>query len=352
MWNKDKDIFALMVGHGKSLNGTWDSGCVYGKYTEAELMLPIVKVAAEELRRNGIRVITDSDANNNRNMIACVKWANSTPGVKYYMSIHVDYKGATPGIAPLYVSSAGKQMATTVGKIVAKEMEMKWKGAFKRTNLYELNATTMPAVIFETGAIYELKYIQKSKEYGMALADGILKFLGVEKKPKVKHSTAWYLRKKAKKIAAYMAEHNFKYKASWKDNAMTWAGAKKKKTTNCSDFVSYSLQQMKAIPKGGIFWINGESITCKGNMTLADLKKVATISHPNHSPKHAHLHKGDICGYGGKDQNAHTMIFAGFNKKGQPTWYSTGSTTEIQKGKAHVKKTYTNKIIKTIIRLK
>lgn len=354
-WNKEKDIFALMVGHGTQTNGVWDSGCTYGKYTEADLMLPIVKTATKILRANGIRVLTDADEGNNRNIISCVKWANREK-VTYYMSVHCDYKPATPGVAPLYVSSAGKKMAATVGKYIAKAMGMKWKGVFYRSNLHELNATNMPAVIFETGAIRaDLEYLKKSEEYGMALADGILKFLGIKKKkvePRVKHSNAWYLRKKAKQIVAYMARHNFKYKASWRDNAMTWQGAKKRKTTNCSDMVSYALQEAGFIDKGGILWINGDDVVCKGTLTEKELKKVATITHPHHSPKHAHLRKGDICGYGLQGQNAHTMIFAGFNKKGQPTWYSTGSTTEIAKGKAHVKKTYTNKIISTIIRLK
>lgn len=356
MWNKEKDIFCLVVGHGTQANGVWDSGCVYGKYTEAELMLPITKVAVAELRRCGVRVITDADSNNDKNIIACVQMANSTKGVKYYMSVHCDYKLASPGVAPLYVSTAGKEMAITVGKSIAKAMGMKWKGAFYRTNLYELNATSMPAVILETGAVTELKYLKKSEEYGMALADGILKFLGVAKPKKKKHSSAWYLRVGARKIAAYMKRHNFKYKASWKDNSLSWQGAKKKKTTNCSTFVCYALQKKGFLKDGQYFWINGNNITCKGGLTLEKLKKIATITHPHTIPKLAHLKKGDICGYGGyegsKKINAHTMIFAGFNSKGVPTWYSTGSTTEIEKGVAHVKKTYTRREISTIIRLK
>ena len=61
-WNKDKDVFALMVGHGKSLDGSWDSGCVYKEYTEAGLMLKIVKRAVKWLRKSGVKVITDSGA--------------------------------------------------------------------------------------------------------------------------------------------------------------------------------------------------------------------------------------------------------------------------------------------------
>ena len=34
-WNKKKDVLALMCGHGKSIDGSWDPGCTYGKDTEA-----------------------------------------------------------------------------------------------------------------------------------------------------------------------------------------------------------------------------------------------------------------------------------------------------------------------------
>lgn len=345
-WNKDKDIFALMVGHGKSLDGSWDSGCVYGKYSEAKLMLPIVQTAVKYLRKSGVRVITDADQNNNKNMKACVAWANREKA-KFYMSVHCDYKLATAGVAPLYVSNNGKTMATRIGKSIAKQLGMKWKGAFYRKDLYELNATNQTSVILETGAIRsDLKYLKDYKRYGKALAVAICKYIGV--KP-FEHSTAWYLRVAAKKITAYMKKHKFKYKASWLDNSLTWKGAKKRKTTNCSTMVCYALQEIGVLKEGQYFWINGDKITCKGGLTLAKLKKVATIKHTAHSPKYAHLKKGDICGY---KNNAHTQIFAGFNKAGNPTWYSTGSDADIRSGKAHVKKSYNHKLIYTIIRLK
>lgn len=175
-WNKD-DIFALMCGHGKSLDGSWDPGCVYGSYTEAALMLPIVKEAAKYLRSKGIKVITDADKDNNRNMTSCVQWSNKK-GAKLYISVHCDYKGATKGVAPLYVSSAGKKMAKAVGKSVASQMGMTWKGAIKRKDLYELNATNCPAVIFETGAIKaDLKSLKKADQYGKALGKAIYKYI-------------------------------------------------------------------------------------------------------------------------------------------------------------------------------
>ena len=42
---------AVQCGHGTSTDGSWDSGCVYGKYTEAGLMLKITKVAVKYVER-------------------------------------------------------------------------------------------------------------------------------------------------------------------------------------------------------------------------------------------------------------------------------------------------------------
>lgn len=179
-WNKKKDILALMTGHGVSIDGTWDSGCTYAGYTEAELMQDITKRAVKVLRKNGIRVLTDSDKDNNRNMISSVKWANAH-NARLYISVHCDYKLAGSGVYPLYVSSVGKKMANTVGKAVAKTMKMKFKGAGKRKDLYELTATDMPACIFETGAIKaDLKKLKDYKAYGDALAKAIMKYIGIK----------------------------------------------------------------------------------------------------------------------------------------------------------------------------
>ena len=48
-WDKKHDVFELVCGHGTSSDGSWDCGCVYGKYTEADLMLKITKEAVKYL---------------------------------------------------------------------------------------------------------------------------------------------------------------------------------------------------------------------------------------------------------------------------------------------------------------
>lgn len=171
---------AVQCGHGTSTDGSWDSGCVYGKYTEAGLMLKITKAAVKYLRASGITVISDADSGNNKNMIKDVQWANKE-GVSLYVSIHCDYSKAPRGVMPLYVSSSGKKLATALNKAIKSDMGMKSRGVQKRTDLWELNGTDMTACILETGAIKaDLATLRDHPDkYGKAIAKGICNYMGV-----------------------------------------------------------------------------------------------------------------------------------------------------------------------------
>ena len=170
---------ALMCGHGKSTDGSWDCGTSYGGNNEAALMLPITKAAVKYLRASGVTVISDADTNNNKNMIADVKWANKEK-VAIYVSIHCDWYKAPTGTMPLYVSAKGKTLATAINKAVMSGMSMKTRGVTKRTDLYELNYTDAPACIFETGSIKaDIKKLKESDKYGKCIAQGICNYLGI-----------------------------------------------------------------------------------------------------------------------------------------------------------------------------
>lgn len=170
---------ALMCGHGRSTDGTWDCGTSYGGNNEAALMLPITKAAVKHLRASGVTVISDADTNNNKNMIADVSWANKT-GVVAYISIHCDYSKAPTGTLPLFVSAGGKKLATTINNAVMSGMGMKTRGVTKRTDLYELNYTDAYACIFETGSIKaDIAKLKQSDKYGKCIAKGICNYLGV-----------------------------------------------------------------------------------------------------------------------------------------------------------------------------
>lgn len=176
---------AVQCGHGVSQDGSWDSGCAYksgGKqYTEAALMLPITKSAVKYLRASGVKVITDADHGNNRNMIEDVRWANRV-GAALYVSIHCDYSGAPKGVMPLYVSGSGKKLAKALNSAVKNGVGIRSRGVQRRTDLWELNGTDMPACILETGSIKaDLSTLKNYPDkYGKAIAKGICKYMGVK----------------------------------------------------------------------------------------------------------------------------------------------------------------------------
>lgn len=344
-WNKKTDIFALMVGHGTSLDGSFDCGCTYGNYTEAALMYNIVRIAVKWLRKSGVRVLTDSDTKNNRNMKSQISLSNKT-GCKYYVSVHCDWSGSTSGVNPLAKTSAGFKMADKIGRYISKYMPMKYKGVTKRTDLYELNASTAKAtVVLETGSIKaDLLKLRDYKRYGKILAKAICKFIGV----KFYVSNRAKLLRKTAYVVAYMNKNHFKYTASWKDCGMTWKQAKKKKRSNCSCMISYAMQLCGFLKEGQIFWINGERVTCKGSGTRKQLLSVAKITHSNKSPKKSDLKKGDVVGY---KNNAHTQEFAEWRNDNLPRWYSWGPS-DVGKKQPRRKASYDKKKINTIIRLK
>lgn len=151
-----------------------------------------------------------------------------------------------------------------------------------------------------------------------------------------------------KKQIAEMNELGFKYRNS--KNARTWAGAKKKKYSNCAACVCYALQRLGLIPLGTVFWLNKGQIRAHSEKdrkaAIKALKKIGKIDHPNKPPKKADLKVGDICGY-----SPHTQVFAGWSKKGEPMWYSWG-TSDPRKSMPRVKRSYSNKKIGIRIRLK
>ena len=192
---------AVQCGHGVSLDGSWDSGCVYKGHTEAGLMLKITKAAVKYLRKSGVTVISDADHGNNKNMIADVRWANNL-GCSLYVSIHCDYSGAPNGVMPLYVSGSGKKLGKCLEKSIKKDLKMKSRGVQKRTDLWELNGTDMPACILETGSIKgDLATLRDHPDkYGKAIAKGICQYMGVKfsdgtKKPAASGAEIYRVRK-------------------------------------------------------------------------------------------------------------------------------------------------------------
>ena len=180
----------LHAGHGTSLDGSYDPGCAWNGYTEASLCLAITRQAVAHLRASGITVYSDSDHNNNKNMTADVSDANKRNS-RLYVSVHCDYSLAPSGVMPMYVSSEGKKIATALNTSIKAGMKMKSRGIKNGKGLYELEATEMPAVILECGAIKaDINTLKKAEAYGEAIAKGLCSYLGVKYKEATTSSKA------------------------------------------------------------------------------------------------------------------------------------------------------------------
>lgn len=174
----------VYCGHGISTDGSWDSGCVYTKngktYTEADLMKPITTACVQYLRGSGVKVYEDIPKND-RNMVKQVEKSNKY-NVALHVAFHCDYSKAPKGTIPLYYSSSGKKLAKAMNKYVCRYSGLTTRGICKRTDLYELKATNMPACILEVGSIKADLTIMRKKydEIGKGAAQGICEYLGVK----------------------------------------------------------------------------------------------------------------------------------------------------------------------------
>lgn len=195
---------AIYAGHGKSTDGTWDAGCVYKNYTEAELVLPITNSAVVALKRCGFNVLTDSSANK-INMLEQVAKSNAN-NADIHVALHLDWSKAPKGTFPICASNEGEKLSSAINKTVMKRTGMTTRGIKKTDEYYETNATKMPAVIFECGSIKnDLARVKKHEIYGEAVAEGICNYFDVPyvvKSFKVKTKKKLIIRKGASLLSA------------------------------------------------------------------------------------------------------------------------------------------------------
>ncbi len=171
----------IAIGHGLSTDGSWDTGCTYGGYTEAALAKEVVAGILEVFDSNNKNYLTDYP-DNNKNMIRCVEEANRN-GCTHYISVHLDYDQAPSGIFPLVYpgSTGGVGMAEAIrASMKLRIPNLNDRGNANRPDLYEVRATNMPAVIMEIGSIKaDLDLIRNNTRlFGHSIAYGLLDFAG------------------------------------------------------------------------------------------------------------------------------------------------------------------------------
>lgn len=304
-------IVAVMCGHGKSMNGSWDSGHTYvhngKKYTEAALMLPITKAAVKYLRKqSGITVISDADINNNRNMVADVQWANSMK-TSLYVSIHCNSIKARKGVMPLYTSAEGKKLANYLCKQIKLDLNCSSRGIVKKTGLYELTKTNCPAVILETGSLKnDLNLLIKKPDiYGKAIAKAICKYLGITFKDTTKVVNKESNLSKAAKAADVVYKAVIESKCKHQGGATSLSKMKSLHKTTCNASASFVLQEAGILPKG-------KTIGHKPKVSGNAVAKKNTISKAMYGAKYLNKDKCKIVKIG----TTYSHMSAEYKKKG------------------------------------
>ena len=118
---------------------------------------------------------------------------------------------------------------------------------------------------------------------------------------------------------------------------------------DCAHYVSFGLQAMGVLTKGNYIWLNTK-INGNGASQIKASKKVK-ISYPKKSAKEMTLRIGDICGYCYKG-GQHTHVFAGYDKAGNPYWFSAGISDVNKKSYGPKRKTtYEDRPISVLIRV-
>lgn len=171
----------IAQGHGRSTDGSWDSGCAYGDYTEEKLMKPITRAFVDTLRSHGLTVDSDVDSGNDRNCTYTIRDANADCA-SIYVSNHCDYDLAPSGTYPIVYpgSTEGIRLAQCIDNAVRARICIGTRGILQRDDM-EVANTNMPACIFETGSIKaDLAILRdQAAAYGQAEAYGILDYFGI-----------------------------------------------------------------------------------------------------------------------------------------------------------------------------
>ncbi|MCL2619840.1 MAG: N-acetylmuramoyl-L-alanine amidase [Defluviitaleaceae bacterium] len=113
-------------------------------------------------------------------------------GADYFVSVHVNAGGGT-GAETLFGQESDRKFAQTVQDVFSERTGLKNRRIWLREDLGVLRHTKMSAVLIEVAFIdapagsLDLEVLRNGHmEMGRAIADGVLKYLGINPKPEVK----------------------------------------------------------------------------------------------------------------------------------------------------------------------
>lgn len=173
------------LGHGGS-----DSGAVQGKHVEKNYNLDAGLSCGAELKRHGVNVCYTRTTDVYLSLSARANYANNK-GADLFISFHHNRGGGDRGEL-IYSVNGGK--GKTLSSFIAKEMKAYGQSTVKEysragksgTDYYAvIRQTKMPAIIVELAFLdnaNDVKIVdtlEKRQKYGIAIAHGILKYLGI-----------------------------------------------------------------------------------------------------------------------------------------------------------------------------
>lgn len=155
----------------------YSSGAVAGGFREDFLNKSIGMYAVPELQRHGVNITVTTGILAHR-----VQVANSI-GADMFVSVH-NNAGGGDGTEVLYTSEKGKILAQNILDAIVGAGLNNSRGLKDRDNLYVLNNTKMPAALVEcafmdTSDIQAVDTEEERKAFGISIAKGILKTLGI-----------------------------------------------------------------------------------------------------------------------------------------------------------------------------
>lgn len=167
----------LAIGHGLEPDGTFDPGAVSGDVREYDLAAKVVTKATEMLAQNGVEHHTESSGGpghdpDYRGSVSAVNDGH----YDWALEVHFDYNQAPRGGFGLYVSQAGSDWADLIRQQYAiRNLQM--RDNQKRTDLYFLNGTKPPALIWECDRVGADVSGSQCDSYGLAVAEGTMAWL-------------------------------------------------------------------------------------------------------------------------------------------------------------------------------
>lgn len=165
--------FGIDLGH----NVRFDGGAAGVSKSENQLIMEVGNKVVSKLRALGHSVIEckPSSANSSGHALRQRTYTANVAGCDQFVSIHFNaFNGDAHGVEVLYVSTAGKNIASPVLAEIAK-LGFFNRGLKYRNDLHVLKATRMPAILIECCFCDNWKDIKRYNAEKMA--DAIVKGL-------------------------------------------------------------------------------------------------------------------------------------------------------------------------------